>query len=264
MLGSILGAGISAVSSLFGGKSASDAQAKANAQNIKMQKAFAQKGIQWKVNDAKKAGIHPLYALGANTVSFSPSSVGSTALGEGIANAGQNIGRAVASGLTNDEKMSGIMAKLSIQRAELENQKLASEIALIRQPGTPPSPIVEGPVIDGQGNAIGNVDVGPVETVSRGDTRLHSEAGHRPDVSFLKTGDGGYAPVPSKEAAEALESSIFASGAHAIRNMLVPSISHDKSTAPPIRELPDWANDWEYRVSKQAWYPVWNSAKGDR
>lgn len=41
----------------------------ANAQNNATQREFAQNGIQWKVEDAKKAGIHPLYALGASTAS---------------------------------------------------------------------------------------------------------------------------------------------------------------------------------------------------
>lgn len=38
-----------------------------NRTNNQLQYDFAQKGIQWRVNDAKKAGIHPLAALGANT-----------------------------------------------------------------------------------------------------------------------------------------------------------------------------------------------------
>ena len=54
----------SVVSGLFG-KSEAD-------KNIKYQKQFAQHGIRWKVEDAKAAGLHPLYALGANTHSFTP------------------------------------------------------------------------------------------------------------------------------------------------------------------------------------------------
>ena len=38
-------------------------------------KQFAKRGIQWRVHDAKKAGLHPLAALGAQTTSFSPSFV---------------------------------------------------------------------------------------------------------------------------------------------------------------------------------------------
>lgn len=41
-------------------------------QNFAFQREFAEQGIQKRVEDAKKAGIHPLYAMGANTPSVSP------------------------------------------------------------------------------------------------------------------------------------------------------------------------------------------------
>jgi uncharacterized protein YnzC (UPF0291/DUF896 family) len=53
--------------SLIGGIVNAGAQRDTNAANVAMQKEFAQKGIQWKVNDAKAAGVHPLAALGAQT-----------------------------------------------------------------------------------------------------------------------------------------------------------------------------------------------------
>ena len=56
---------IGAVGSILGGKISSDAESSSASQNIVMQKEFAQKGIRWKVEDAKQAGIHPLYALGS-------------------------------------------------------------------------------------------------------------------------------------------------------------------------------------------------------
>lgn len=65
-------------------------------QNIALQKEFAQSGIQWKVEDAKKAGIHPLFALGANTHSFSPVSVGSNYQGA-FSDMGADISRAIQS-----------------------------------------------------------------------------------------------------------------------------------------------------------------------
>ena len=48
-------------------------QKEMNAKNAALQREFAQSGIQWKVADAKKAGLHPLAALGAQTASASPS-----------------------------------------------------------------------------------------------------------------------------------------------------------------------------------------------
>lgn len=43
------------------------------AQNIALQREFAQMGIRWKVEDAKAAGLHPLYALGGSGAAFAPS-----------------------------------------------------------------------------------------------------------------------------------------------------------------------------------------------
>lgn len=43
--------------------------------NYNMQKEFAKMGVQWKIENAKEAGIHPLAALGAQTKSASPISV---------------------------------------------------------------------------------------------------------------------------------------------------------------------------------------------
>lgn len=143
MLGEIIGAGASLLGGLFGKKSAD----KANEENIKLQREFAQQGIQWKVADAKKAGIHPLAALGAQTVSFSPSVVGDNALGTGIAQAGQDIGRAINSTSTVEAKT----AQLSLQMAEeqlkglrldnagkgIQNAALASRAVRASQVGAP-------------------------------------------------------------------------------------------------------------------------------
>lgn len=50
------------------------AQERINNQNIALQREFAQNSIQWRVNDAKLAGLHPLAALGASGTSYTPSS----------------------------------------------------------------------------------------------------------------------------------------------------------------------------------------------
>lgn len=120
MLGAILG-GIGSIASSFLGKSAADQQAD---NQIK----FAKNAIQWKVADATKAGIHPLYALGANTTSYSPVSVGQPDLGA----MGQDIGSAIDRVSNPTEKTSGALAALSLERAGLENDLLRAQIARAR------------------------------------------------------------------------------------------------------------------------------------
>jgi hypothetical protein len=68
MWGAIASVAASVISSRNKKKSA----AANNAANYEQQKEFAQNGISWKVADAKRAGIHPLAALGASTTPYTP------------------------------------------------------------------------------------------------------------------------------------------------------------------------------------------------
>lgn len=134
MLGSILGA-VGGIASSILGNSAADKQAD-------LQKDFAKKAIRWKVADAKAAGIHPLYALGANTVSYSPVSVGTPDLGA----MGQDIGQAIDRVSNPGEKMSGALGALALERAGLENDLLRAQIARARinVAGQVAGPVVAG------------------------------------------------------------------------------------------------------------------------
>lgn len=73
--GGWVGAAIAAGASYLQGQKNRSAQNQANRDNAALQREFAQMGIQWRVKDAQKAGIHPLYALGANTTPATPSHV---------------------------------------------------------------------------------------------------------------------------------------------------------------------------------------------
>lgn len=91
----MLGALISGGMGLGGGLISNYFQHEAQQANMDAQKAFAKHGIRWRVEDAQRAGIHPLYALGANTHQFSPISMDDQ-LGPAVAQAGQDIGNMVA------------------------------------------------------------------------------------------------------------------------------------------------------------------------
>lgn len=148
-----IGPMISAGASLLGGWMNSKATEKQNEQALAWgreqyanQKEFAQQGIKWKVNDAKRAGIHPLYALGAQTTSYSPVTVGNTAdtsMGSAIAAAGQDISRAALAGSTDKERVSAYektLQSLSLEREQLNNQLLRSQIAKTNAQLPPPVP----------------------------------------------------------------------------------------------------------------------------
>lgn len=129
MLGSLLGGIASGVAGLMGADKQAD-----------LQKQFAKNAIQWKVNDAKKAGVHPLYALGANTVSYSPVSTGDFGF---LADMGQNIDRARMASSDNSARVgAGALNRLTLERAGLENDLLRAEIAKTRAQVPPPMPSV--------------------------------------------------------------------------------------------------------------------------
>jgi len=67
-------------------------QQRANRENRLMQEKFASQGIRMRVEDAKAAGLHPLFALGGNVPGYSPSAQPLFNGGE----LGQNIARAAS------------------------------------------------------------------------------------------------------------------------------------------------------------------------
>lgn len=149
MIGNLISAGASIVGGLFG-KSSAD---KANEQNMQiaqqnmaMQREFAQNGIRWKVDDAKAAGIHPVYAMGAPTTSFSPISFNSTgddSMSKALASAGQDVGAAINKTRTAPERATAYTQAaqaLSLEKGALENEVLRSQLARIKQTNAPPGP----------------------------------------------------------------------------------------------------------------------------
>lgn len=239
MWGQIIGAGISAASSLFGAKS-----------NEKLQKDFAQKGIQWKVADAKKAGIHPLAALGASTHSFAPNNVGSE-----LASAGQDLGRAIDAERTKSERVDGYTAQarnLALQKAGLENDilrtELASRVARVRQAGQPPARPTVDPnqhLIPGQGDSPGIKDKA-LERAGWNNANPHAEAGAISDIGFSKT-PTGWAPTQSNDFKQRSEEDPWAIAGHWARHRIPPSFQ--MGFHPPFE--PGTGRYWIYHPFKQ-------------
>lgn len=238
MLGEILGAAGSIAGSLFG-KSQADKQAK-------QQKEFAQKGIQWKVADAKAAGIHPIYALGANTVSYSPTAVGDT--GASWGSAGQDIGRAIEAGQSTTERNNGLSARigeLQLEGAKLDNDikrtQLASNIATLKQPGQPPgSPTTSTSwLLDGQGDTP-QLDTPTLKRETKLDVSTGNGAyvaGSTPGTIAFRTPIGGYQVAKAPALAESLEDDATGNWLWQLQaRVLAPLMGSEY--APPIATLP--------------------------
>ncbi|UOF79225.1 minor capsid protein [Microviridae sp.] len=237
--------------------------ARAN-ENIALQKKFAQNGIQWKVADAKKAGIHPLYALGAQTHSFAP--VQSFA-GDSLAAAGQSFGRAVDAYRDRGERLDGFTKasqSLLLEKGKLENDLLKTQIAsaqaTLNQAGTPPpAPAAGGRyLIPGQGSTAGSlVTDQPLTRTKSAPEALHQEPAAIPEVGFQRT-KTGYAVTPSNDAKQRMEDDLLSELAWAVRNRLLP-MAGAKYQDPPPYKLPP-GKEWRWDVLRQE-YQVVNVAR---
>lgn len=173
--------GLSTAFQMSGALLGQDGQKEANRQNqafaqqqwkknYEAQKEFAQNGLRWKVDDAKAAGIHPLFGLGASGSSFSPVNTQSyfeneqSGLGNSLSNMGQSIGRSIQAKQTRQERVvqelrEEKMFDLETKRIESDialNQAKASSLLSEKQQSVPPMPLLTdgSKLIDGQGDAV--------------------------------------------------------------------------------------------------------------
>lgn len=228
-------------------KNTRDAQAGVDERNAALQREFAQMGIQWKVEDAKKAGIHPLAALGATTQGASPSFQMSGAM----PHPGQNISRAIRSTQNAQERLEG---ELRLENMRLQNTLLTKQILeASSRPGNPPMPTAgTDNFIDGQGDS-GTMLVVPSKRVAHAPGRPAQEAGARPDVSFSRS-DTGLVPVIPEGLSESMEDDMVGKILWRIRNQVMPNFTGEG--APPTSQLPQGADRWRWDHVRQQWYPA--------
>lgn len=232
--------------------------------NIGLQKEFATHGIRWKVADAKAAGIHPLYALGANTQGFTPVSVGTVPDYSGANTTramGQNINRAVSSMMSKQEvsEQQAQMNALQIENQQLQNDMLRSQLAQrnsTQQPGLPSNSQMGSLTRSGQGDAYVLEKPLTVTHTARG--APSQEVGKIPDVAWSQTATG-LVPVPAGEVTERMEDQIIPSTAWGIRNYLLPD---PQGKMKPSKDLlPKGANDWSWNPYKMEYQPVYSKEK---
>lgn len=115
------GAMVGAAGSIAGGYMGKRATERANNANIAMQNEFAKNGIRWKVEDAKAAGVHPLYALGAQTSMPTASVMADNSLGQSLANASQDISAAMMKTETQEQRARNLLEMMEINSRIEEN-----------------------------------------------------------------------------------------------------------------------------------------------
>lgn len=180
--GNVLGGVISGGLSLIGGQLNAAQQRQSQRHADDFQREMARTGIQMRVDDAKKAGIHPLFALGANPPAGQPVMLGGDAGGgSGLADMGQNINEAFARMRSPQDRMKAaaemnmISAQTSKDLAQAELYK--AEAAKLRTPAAVGIPGIgpqyeggampEGQMPNVPGIGRGIIDVQPAPQVSQ-------------------------------------------------------------------------------------------------
>jgi len=171
-IGGIIGSGLN-----FLGKS----------KEIDLQKDFAKKGIQWKVADATKAGLHPLAALGANTMSYQPVGLGD-GLSASMESMGQNIDSAIDRTRNGTEKINTQLGALQLERAGLENDLLRSQIAQLNRQPPMPTDGGAGELIPGQAQSVSPELVLAGNKTIKLPPGLDAESGQRNEDALGDTG----------------------------------------------------------------------------
>lgn len=236
-----LGSALGAATSLFGAN-----------KNAKAQKEFAQHGIQWKAEDARKAGLHPLYAMGAQTPSFQPVSYSDA--GTHMAQAGQDLSRAMDSTRTAGQRVSAAASSEALTNARLQNELLRTQIMsaklAVNRAANPAFPSVEQRwLVDGQGQTA--ISDEPLKRQTTAPSNPSHEAGPIAEMGFLRT-PTGYMPVKSRDAMDRMDEDNLGSAIWSLRNRVLPSFGINQN--PPDAPLPE-GKRWAYHPFWQEYRP---------
>lgn len=253
----IAGAAIGAAGSLVGGQMNRRAYGDAAASSARYQREFAKKGLQWRVADAKAAGISPLAALGFSGANFTPMGADSS-MGDAVANMGQNVGRAVSAMQTADERQFGQeMRAEQLKEARLRNSILEHQVTTIRGNGTGEG--VNQPPFPGSSYKVpGQTQSGLVETQPLKRTAVNPDAPHQMpgsvgSVGWEYIGEGMYAPIQAPEQKQATEDSP-SEMAWFWRNNVLPTLGRRKD--PPPFKSSGFDGEWVWNSEMQAYAPA--------
>lgn len=250
-LGSLGGA----IGGLFGGGGGKGSAADLLGRQMDRQEIWNKHQVQWRVEDAKKAGVHPLYALGAQiSTPQVPSVVGDTgpSFGDRLSSAGQDIGRAAEALLGGKQRMLARMDALALERGELENDLLRSQIARLNAPGHPPGlpdpddwtnqlgpvnrPYPPSAAVEVHqlpaAQATGLVENKPSEQFRPEPGRLGAQASANPEVRWQRNELGGIDRMPGEAWQLDDVGSVGTMGFH-FRNTLIPALPFGQRFLPP-------------------------------
>lgn len=241
-----VGAGISGafgVGQSFMNQSSADKDRALAAQQYDHQKEFAQNSIQWRVNDAKKAGIHPLYALGSQGISYAPSSFSSMP-DTSLSDAGNAVGSAVA-GMAGQRQAKELheLQKASliedIRSKQLSNEMSAKELMKMGQSGASHSTLLESSM---KGQATPVTQSGATKTTSK--ALVGTGIGDiLPGYELIERGNGHLAVYPKSgtTSAESYSDGWFSKVSHRMNvSADVAYVTKALNSRSKVKYLPYW------------------------
>lgn len=251
---SLLGSGLS----FLGGSNALAANQAQNAfanqmaqQQFQFEEDAAKNGIQWRVADAKAAGVSPLVALGAPTFNPGGVSVGGgnqdnpyAGAGAGLVAMGQDLSRAAMVAQTEktrsetmkavaDARNNSLLAQSEVEK-NLAGAALARKQAEVMSGPRMPDAVPDRGGLQGQGNVTSVVD-----TPGVGNTRVD------PNYQWRKVDETHWqkTPPPSLEASASIFNPEYL--LWLARNRLFDQARHGAYSGPPMQDLPDGAVRWK-------------------
>lgn len=208
--GTAIGAGIGVLGGALSNMNARDQQEK----GMSAQREALQNSIQWRVADAKKAGIHPLYALNAPAFNVSPITY-EDKIGPAIREMGQDYGNLVRSQLTNPQKaqqaMDYMLASSQASKNDAERDYYAALAAKTHQESAaainPPTSVLGIHPENGQdptGGGRGLVNVKAAEELTTKENKNWSSAGKNPayQLRMMDNGLPMYLPIAEGDSPE--------------------------------------------------------------
>lgn len=205
------------------------------------------------IKGAKEAGIHPLAALGSSVPSFS----GGATVGGSDSGMGQDIGRAITAGLTGRSRQEARMNELALERGQLENDLLRSQIAKESSSQVAPalpSPTDRNGAFSGQGDAFNLI---PSQSTASNSGRPETQAGAINSYQYAATPGGGYSIVRSKDMTERLEDDPLGTAEWHIRNRIIPMRKGLTPPDPKQYPLPKGATHWVWSRFGQEFVPAY-------
>lgn len=282
----IASAGLSAIGNIAGGLFGGGGKGKQGDAERFAEKQLhtqMQKAIQWRVQDAREAGVHPLAALGASVSATPATPVGGSSDGDrynlaaSLGELGQSIVRAIGANMSEEERDRASMRALQLEEQELTNEQLRFNLQQMRNSVAPPpdhwsmyggtGPIPRGAPIEAVrlhpgASAAGLVENKPSEVIRNAEGVPGQEAGTSPELQWMRT-NKGWVAMPSTHWNMDDVSSPGTFG-WLLRNRMYPAIPYQavKSMTPPRDPqgnsvLPKGAKGWLYDPISTEWTPTY-------